>query len=343
MEQLAQRIIRVPLPVDVIRGIDRVVESGIGGFGSRTEFILDAVRERILELRYEEADEPAFAQTPRTSAAAAKAAAGRAPAEGLGATALRRVDGFVLDSGIDQPLDEPLFGLHNRDYPSLWALQFLAEATQDAPISLAQFEVEISRNAWEFGRTLQSLERVSGQKLSGLFPTNAEKRGSSEGKFRMFALGDHRRVNGQLRSAGPLYRWQVAGLLQEGDDLMVGVTESGRQLLTSLEGLTAESPHAPQFAEAFLDHLGRHASPDLWGFEHLLGSVASGASTRLELIAAFRAGPYEWTENELSTNVAGYVARAREWGLLTPKQIGRRYGLTEFGADVASQRKGVVG
>src|SRR5688572_20226770 len=53
MDRAEQRIMRIPLPVALIRDMDAAILAGVGGYATRAEFILDAIQERILELTVE--------------------------------------------------------------------------------------------------------------------------------------------------------------------------------------------------------------------------------------------------------------------------------------------------
>ena len=50
MTPAGQRIMRIPLPVPLIREMDAVILKGLGGYATRAEFIVDAIQERVLEL-----------------------------------------------------------------------------------------------------------------------------------------------------------------------------------------------------------------------------------------------------------------------------------------------------
>src|SRR5438132_8513516 len=50
MVEPEQRIMRIPVPVPLIREMDAVIIKGLGGYTTRGEFILDAIQERLLEL-----------------------------------------------------------------------------------------------------------------------------------------------------------------------------------------------------------------------------------------------------------------------------------------------------
>ena len=66
-------------------------------------------------------------------------------------------------------------------------------------------------------------------------------------------------------------------------------------------------------------------------------SIAPKRPDRAALLEHFEQLDPEWTKSVISTNAAGYVARAREWGLLEDGMEDGRYvpteiGLTLFGA-----------
>ena len=84
-------------------------------------------------------------------------------------------------------------------------------------------------------------------------------------------------------------------------------------------------------SRVFLDHLENHASADRLGFTEVVSAIGSDGSKRDEVMKHFEKQWPSWTPNEVSTNTAGYVARAREWGLVEAKQIDGQYKLTELG------------
>jgi hypothetical protein len=231
-------------------------------------------------------------------------------------------------------VEEPLFGLHNRDYPSLWLASRLAQATTSSLVDTESFLGQALANAWSMGEKLEALEKPMGTRLSSLFPTNRLKSGRAEEAFRLFAFGQLIRADSGLRASGPLFLWRIAQV--QASDSRIGLTPQGLQLMRKLAGLSALAPHDRTHAEVFLAHLREHAPADWWGFETLLREVCKGAS-RMELLHRFRAEKPQWTDSQVSTNVAGYVARAREWGLLESKQSEGRYLLTEFGGAFAQE------
>jgi len=348
------------MPVQLVRRVDEMILKGIGGFATRSEFILDAMQERLTELLYNvpevelEAvghavtradDSPALAQVvtlpAEVSPAASPPAAAPQPVTvvDVAETALiGDADGFVLDDGIDEVASGPLFGLHNRDYPSLWATAHLLHLTRSEPIPVAKFYDDVTAAAWEFGDTLAVIEQRTGSKTTALFPTNADKKKAAEGVFRQFAVGSVQRDGERVLTAGPLYKWGFARIARDGDDLMIAGTTLARHVIHRLRGLTVLEPHPPEFAEVFLSHLRATTPLDWWGFKELVGCIGDDGATRLDVVQHFAAVSDGWTENESSTNAGGYVARAREWGLVEQKQQAGKYRLTDLGRQVRDGR-----
>jgi hypothetical protein len=338
-----QRLVRVVLPVELIQRVDELLVRGVGGYRNRQDFIRDAAEALVLELSYAPAsEEPAPRQgVPILSSPPPEAQ--REPPKAppppdvhvhdvhgtLDFSLLPLVpDVKVVEAPGAVVVDEPLFGLHNRDYPSLWLASRLAQATRSGLVDAADFMAQALKEAWTLGEKLQALEQRTGTRLSSLFPTNRQKSGRAEEAFRIFALGQVTRSDTGLRASGPLFTWRIAQV--QAADSHIGLTPQGLRLMRKLAGLSAMTPHNQTHAEAFLAHLREHAPADWWGFETVLREVGKGAA-RLGLLQRFRAEQPRWTEAQVSTNVSGYVARAREWGLLESKQSEGKYLLTEFG------------
>lgn len=347
------RLIRVVLPLDLIQRVDELLIRGVGGYRSRQEFIRDAVEALVLELSYAPApDEPALrddalgevqhrqmvapiASSPPSSARREPPEAPPLPPPDINvhgmldfSRLLPTPDVKVVESPGAVVVDEPLFGLHNRDYPSLWLASRLAQATRSSLVDDEDFIAQALKEAWSLGEKLQALEKRTGTRLSSLFPTNRQKSGRAEEAFRNFAFGQVTRLDNGLRASGPLFTWRIVQV--QATDSHIGLTPHGLKLLQQLSGLSAMTPHDRTHAEAFLAHLREHAPADWWGFQTVLREVGKGAA-RLDLLQRFRAEMPRWTESQVSTNVSGYVARAREWGLLESKQSEGKYLLTEFG------------
>lgn len=335
------RVMRVPFPIDLIRQMDELILAGTGGYATRAEFIIDAIQERIVELSISE-EEDAGVPSPRGHRNSSptpdpseldKDLVAVSP-EPSSLTPIIRGYAISADLAASSVAGDSLFGLHNRDYPSLWGLNELARMTQGGPISVEGFYESVIRAAWIKGEELLKLERQSGRKCTALFPTNSEKKAAAELGFRMFGVGAYRWTkDGSLLTTGPLFEWRVAAINRTAEDLVIGVTPEGWKLLDECRGLSVTEPHPVEIASSFLSHLEIYAPTDHSTLMNLLEFVGPTGSSRDDLLEAFRAYRPDWSPNEVSTNAAGYVARAREWGLLQHKQIKGLYQLTDFGLD----------
>ena len=47
------RLVKVPLPIPVVREIDELVVTGVGGYSDRNDFIREAINNMLAELRYQ--------------------------------------------------------------------------------------------------------------------------------------------------------------------------------------------------------------------------------------------------------------------------------------------------
>ena len=338
---------RIRLPVPLIREMDAAIISGAGGYSTRAEFIVDAIQERILELTVEEVEDagppPVYKDGvsatpgPPEEKVTHQRASDPDTLVTVGMTELvYRGAGFSIPptDDLSRPEGKALFGLHNRDYPSLWALSQLAEMANEEPIPVVDYYARILKKAWDFGEHLLALEKDTGRKCTALFPTNPDKRQSAESRFCMFAIGDFR-INGKktVTTNGPLFEWRAVGLVGSIDQPRIGLTAAGWELLAALHGLSVGEPHAPTSVAAFLAHLKQHAPADMRGFVEILRAIGPEGATRQDVLGHAGTQWPEWNENEVSTNAAGYIARTREWGLLELKQTKSHYNLTPLGVE----------
>jgi hypothetical protein len=359
---IQERIVKVPLSLGLIREIDEAIVSGLGGYSTRTEFFRDAAEGLLFELKYKPAPaEPVVRREPLAAPLASARssledipAPDRSVADGvdgfraglvvkstgsLDETALRiATKGEALADGEATVDDEPLFGMHNRDFPSLWVAFRLAERSAAAPVPYEPFVEEVTAEAWDYAVGLGSLEEAAGQKLTALFPTNRAKPQSSGDAFKAFAVGSVAvGKQGTVRAEGPLFAWRVCQVKRSpAGDLLLGLTPEGWGLLRDLGSISAQLPHTPELARTFLGHVRRHSPGDWWGFRTVVATVADQPN-RIELVETFQRERPDWSHNVAATNAQGYVARAREWGLVEPKQAGGRYALTEFGTDYLTE------
>ena len=146
----------------------------------------------------------------------------------LAGSALRLpAQSILAEDGVAVGEPGPLLGLHNRDYPSLWAAHRLARYTIDELVPFREFVDRATNAAWVFAARLQAIERMDGgDRLTALFPTNPAKRAAAERAFQAFAIGAiPRRVGeGRIRVSGPLFAWGVCQLVPREGELLVGLT-----------------------------------------------------------------------------------------------------------------------
>jgi hypothetical protein len=329
--------------------MDELILSGAGGYGSRAEFIREAVEALVLETTYSEASgertggprQEENSAPPRPSGGASGCASGSAPVSPpsftLAETEIRVSSrGYVVADGLAEVRDEPMFGLHNRDYPSIWAASRIATRTVDAPMQIDSLFKGLVADAWQYAKKLSALEESLSRKLTALFPTNERKSQSAASAFLDFAVGGYvlncneHEGDQKIVGRGPLFKWGVVQVEKQDDHLVAALTASGYDMLEALNGISLDLPHSQQGAKWFCGFL-RHASPADWsGFATVLHACRE-APTRSDLTAAFCQSYPEWGPKKAGNYLTGYVARSREWGLLEPKLVDRRYRLTELG------------
>ncbi|ODQ99157.1 hypothetical protein BHQ21_25460 [Mycobacterium sherrisii] len=356
----AERIVKVPFPLPLIRRMDESIVAGRGGFQSRAELMREAVENLLNELDFPEAPaEPALARefmrlppAPVYEQAVHpmldEVPGGLPPWEreeltlaDLAGTALLVPEHKPkIPTGGQAPMpDEPLLGLHNRDYPSIWALHRLARYTADDLIGFNEYLERATKAAWYYGAQLESLDqrdrRDRSRKLTILFPTNTAKQPSAERGFQTFAIGGLARSNdsGALTASGPLFAWGAIQVEEAADGLPTGLTENGWRLICELDGLSLDLPHPPRLARLFMSYLAEHAPADWWGFGHLLHAVADRPS-RDEVVRRFHSFHEGWSDATASSIAQGYIARSREWGLVEPRLVDGRYWLTNSGREL---------
>lgn len=350
------RPLRLLLTAEGIRLMDECIYRGLGGYTNRHDFVRDAIENHALEILYPEGTEAADGPLPQartqkskqqhlatgeTTARRAKRAKTSSLPPAYESVELADVaetalgvppDVTTVDNQLARVRREPLIGLHNRDWPSLWALSVVAAHTADGPRPLRDVYAKATEDAWRLGMGLRQLEEQNGRKLTSLLPTNPEKPQSAEAGFQAFAIGAVARrpgEDGRFEASGPLYVWGALALVPGDNGPAVGVTPEGLRLLELMAGLTVAPPHASDKAGSFFDYLREHGPEDWAGFGLLLDAIADGVS-RLELADRFIA-MREWSESVASSSAQGYLARGREWGLVFPKLVDGGYRLTEFG------------
>ena len=346
---MEKRIVKFPLPVELIKRIDQAVIAGKGGLETREQFFREAAEGFLADLSYEQAPEPVL----RSGAAPSQEIAGsELISEMVGSVPswereelrLANLAGTALaapgkvtawDSGVAEPDAEPMLGLHNRDYPSLWAASRLACYSREEAIPFDEFRRRTTDAAWLFGSELARITGEGDARLTALFPTNPRKPESSERAFQSFAIGsipNRRPIHGTIPASGPLFSWGMCQLRWLDGDLFIALTPPGRGLLEDLTGISLELPHETRLARAFLSYVFEHAPGDGWGFSLIL-EAAKTRPGREEIVATISAARPGWSAAIASSVAQGYIARAREWGLLEPRLKQGKYVLTVFGEE----------
>lgn len=340
------RPVRVAMPARLVRDMDLAIQSGAGGYGSRQEFITEAVENHLIEVRYgsEDASQnegPSPRSTEPQPPSTADRGAQQQTGQELNPHDIRIAvpDGpapIANELAVVSP-GEPLYGFHNRDIPTIWALEQLAA---EGPGEINAFYERVTDQASDLAGRLSEWERDHGVKVTALLPRRSKRtRASSEGRsFQDFALGKVSRKTGDGRlCSGPFFLWGVAGLQAKEDELLIGVTDRGTQLLEKLQGLSFDVPHETSHTRTFLGFLEEWAPDDRWGFAVCLAAVRDGVD-RADLTAKFHAklrADYtaaQWKESVANSIAQGYLGRCREWGLVKP---GRgEYALTTLGQEI---------
>ncbi len=357
---------KVIFNVDVLREVDRAVQEGIGGYTNRHELINDLVEQGLIDLRYPDGEEP-VAPEAKTEAETASSKPsnnghGDSPAVAEPAKTMPKIEplssltetrmsapekrGAVIENKLAHAPEHPLFGMHNRDAPTAWALNRLAEVTPEDPVALGGFYEETTKEAWKLAAKLQALETKGRPKLAVMLPRNPEKPQSADEGFRAFALGVLARkadAGGQLAASGPFFEWHAVAAVGDPRSPEIGLTEIGWQLVEVFDGLDFSYPHDEDLAHRFLQHQRQHAAPDAWGFRTVLEG-ASGDAGRVELSEYFerRLGADfdgDWKLSVAESVASGYVSRAREWGLIEPKMRDSSYALTASGQKALDEFK----
>ena len=343
-----KRIVRVPLAAELIHRMDVLVSNRTAGYETRADFIRDAIEALVLELSYppapperlgpkEEGLVDAHVQHREGAAGPYVESSRDVQVPDMAITRLKAPQqvSFADQQGA-QVEDDVLFGLHNRDYPSLWVAYNLAHATVDSLVHAEAFIEAVVKRAWSFAELIRNLDSTGTMKLTAMFPTNRSKPQSAAQGFRTFAVGGFSTRDNSLTAWGALFQWNLCQLQRNGQDVLLGLTREGFELLGALSGISLDLPHGRRFAEVFFAHLKRYAQADWRALHDIIELVAHGCS-RTELIRRLLSEQPAWTEAQAATHVAGYISRSREWGLVEPKQIRGNYVLTDFGKELLEE------
>lgn len=350
---------KLVLRIDVLREMDRAIQEGFGGFTNRHELANEFIEQGLINLRYPDGETPVEPTAKNRSNGASHSTTAQAaveqttvmpkvePLSDIGQTriAVPTETGAVVENKLAAPERGPMFGMHNRDAPSAWALGRLSEEAKEGPIRLEAFYEKVTSEAWALATQLEAFETKGGPKLAVMLPRNPAKPQSAAEGFRAFGLGGVARkanAEGKLPTSGPFFQWGAVGLVGSRKELKIGLTESGWKLVKVFDGLDFSIPHPEAIAERFLTHLGEHAPADLWGFRTALEGAANGDG-RVAMNEYFRKrldddySEIEWKGSVAESVASGYVSRARAWGLMELKLAEGNYALTPAGEKLLSE------
>jgi Arc/MetJ-type ribon-helix-helix transcriptional regulator len=323
--------VKVALPEYLVEAMDRTIERS--AYPDRSAFVVDAVANLIAEL---EAQEPTAASRGRVGSlsrppSAAPVWALSSPLAGRGSstpelaevTSTARPPVALAGPPLDVPTArevcpaarEPLWGMHNRDWPTLWAASELGKDTLSGAVVFDEWVKRLLDRALRVASWLSDLEYDA----SG-FPSvrRTSKRAESSARFQAFFVGI-------ALGRGPLFDLRLAA--PAGSDTVL-LTAPGAQLLRDLAGLEPRrhTRVRDEWRHAFLTHLAVWVPADFAFLAEVVELLAQGVTSRDALIEAVAAAHPEWMKTSIvATNIAGFVARGREWNLIESRQKDRRY------------------
>lgn len=332
-----QRLVKLALPSDLVTTMDTYINATTS-YSGRQNFIADAIANLLADLEVEGASADADLRPPpallsvtsRTEIAADNQARESSskrvePLDRGTALALAEVafasDDLLRTERIFPSPTEPTWGIHNRDFPTLWAAGLMSrELAESETIDYQRWLNETVEVAWRLAASLDGLDID----LSG-FPMNVDKADKSESRFVRFFLGEE-------AGRGPLFDLGLAAEVEPG---RVTLTLDGADLLAKLQGwapLISEPPPA-QIRDLFLHHLFWRVPADFELLRDIVDLIGRGADERYALIAEIGNRNPDWPKGVTATNVAGFIGRGRQWGLIERRQKNRRYELTAGAVD----------
>jgi hypothetical protein len=339
----SRRLLKIWQDARLVRRMDEIIIASRGAYSDRSEFIAEAMRDRI-EAEDERLTQGAGNEGDPTPPVSASATRPGICADATAATAAASESDIL--GGATLPLDVafcdwldgevptlPLasgpptnFGLHNRDWPTLLAADWLGRITSERGESLGwtRFTDAVINWSWEYAPKLQKedLDRPRGTKVAAGFPTNRKKREATEARFREHFLGtiDNR------GNRGPLFVFGLVGL----DGVGATLSNAGLALLRALHaaGIAGGPPFPPAAWWEFAGHLRAHAPEELASWMRVLAIVAEKPD-RETLV-----GRCNWWKGATAdTNSMSLIARAREWALVDPVLDEGHYRLTDLGVE----------
>lgn len=334
-----RRLVKLYLPVEIVRRMDAAILRSAGAYFDRAEFVTEALVDRLAEEGHGAVEQLPLPQERTTQLAAVPELAEFAPdMPEVG------MFGDWLSSGSvptlpTSPGPKANFGLHNRDYPTIWACDLLGRLTAEAgaPIAWDTFSQQLLQMSWSVGRRLAAADAETGRPVkAGVgFPTNAAKKDAAERRFLAHSFG----LPSARGNPGPVFVFKWVGIEQTDGQPRVALSEPGLALVRAL-AKTGDS--GPPFGDAawhaFAEHLAEHARPELRTWLSVL-ELLRERPNRNELVERCA----WWKGNEAATNAMSYISRGREWGLVEPRlDPDNRYALTERGTRELKRLKPVL-
>jgi hypothetical protein len=325
-QDVPRRLVKLYLPVDVVRRMDAAIPRSDGAYLDRAEFVTEAIIDRLAE--EELGTGPDASQRPAKLAAVPTLSPDTAAQP---ETARMFGDWLSSNSVPTLPITSgpgTNFGLHNRDYPTIWACDLLGRRTAELgePIAWDRFSSELLQASWHTGRQLAAGDAAAGRplKTSIGFPLNAAKKEAAERRFLAHAFG----LPTARGNPGPVLVFKWVGVDQVDGRSRVALTDPGLALLRKLAATGEMTPPFTDAAwSAFVRHLAEHAEAELKAWFSVL-ALLRDQPNRVELIERCS----WWRGNEAATNAMSYVSRGREWSLVEPRlDRDGRYVLTEPG------------
>lgn len=311
------RLVKTWLPLDLVRRMDSAILSSRGSFEDRTDFVAEGIRGLLDEMRHEAPTDPGSSQRLLP------------PSNLVGENVFADWVNETVPTLPPATGPSTNFGLHNRDFPTIWALDWLGRlATKDAaPVPWDGLVTALVPLAWEEAERLRnrSVHRATAIKAEAGFPTQVRKRESAEKRFL-----SHFAATPQGR--GPWFVFRMIGT----EDDRIAPTPAAVRLIGSLKdaGVGEAPPFSPAAWRVFEDYLWVEALEELETWLRVL-DVVDDEPTRTEL--AERCS--WWSGTQAETNASSYVARGREWGLVEPVLIEGRYELTDLGRETITQNR----
>src|SRR3954453_13249830 len=131
LESMPRRLLKTWQSPELIRRMDQVIIASDGAYADRTEFLAEAIRDRVEAEENapseEESAGPIRGSKPTTGADVDASAPGLGGDTDFG-------DWLAGDTPTLQPSSDAttVFGLHNRDYPTLWGADWIGRLTAKA-------------------------------------------------------------------------------------------------------------------------------------------------------------------------------------------------------------------